>query len=214
MIHLAGWPFTNFEKLIKVAVKDVRTGGVNLNKLWSTLSSLRDDVAKTGSESPSTTGNGEKILGFPDPLPPPASATTARSLRSDRVSNDMINVVQSSQMIPVIVSLVHSALATRIIREEIEQGSKDSKDVFRDAKEAIRIENERWEKERTTIEVGVKDKARKAEVGTSDRPRLSSLMRASEPCQAVSPQGPNYGHRECIEACDINLCTSVHAAWH
>ena len=193
-------------------MKDLRTAGVNLNKLWSILSSLRDDVAKVAPVS--TTNSGGKLLRFPDPLPPPASVPTTRSLRSIRVSNDMLNIVQSSQMIPVIVSLVHSALATRIIREEIEQGSKDNKDVFRDAKEALRIENERWEKERTTLEVGVKDKARKAEVGIPDHFKLFGLMHASEPCQAVSPQGPNYGHRECTETRYINLCTSVHAAWH
>jgi hypothetical protein len=67
-------------------------------------------------------------------------------------------------MIPVVISLIHTALQTSIIREELDQGLKDNKDYGRDAKEAMKIENERWEKERKTIELGAKDKAQKAEV--------------------------------------------------
>lgn len=51
-------------------------------------------------------------------------------------------------MIPVLVSLIHSVLETANIREEIDQGIKDARDIARDAKEAIKIEKERWVKER------------------------------------------------------------------
>jgi hypothetical protein len=76
----------------------------------------------------------------------------------------MVNIVNSSQMIPVLVSLVHSVLETALVREELDQGAKDAKDMTRDAKEATRIENERWEKERNSMEVAPKDKALKNEV--------------------------------------------------
>ena len=132
-----------------------------MNKMWSTLASLRDDISRAASNIVIVSS---QLLTFPDPLPPPASAALGRSLRSVRVSNSMINVVQTSQMIPVIVSLVQSAIETKIIRDALEQGLKDNKDIARDAKEATRIENDRWEKERQTMDSGTKDKAQKAAV--------------------------------------------------
>jgi hypothetical protein len=142
------------KQIIKATIKELRTGGANLNKIWSGLHALRAKIAEVD-----VVAAGKKPLTFPDPLPPPASATTARSLRSVRISMDMINVFHASQMIPVVISLIHTALETSIIREELDHGLKDNKDYARDAKEATRIENERWEKERKTIE------ANKTEVG-------------------------------------------------
>ena len=49
-------------------------------------------------------------------------------------------------MIPVLISHIHSVLETANIREEIDQGIRDARDIARDAKEATKIENERWEK--------------------------------------------------------------------
>lgn len=132
-----------------------------MNKIWSILASLRDDISKAASN---TVIVSSQLLTFPDPVPPPASAALGRSLRSVRVSNSTVNVVQTSQMIPVIVSLVQSAIETKIIRDELYQGLKDNKDIVREAKEATQIENERWEKEKQTMDSGTKDKAQKAEV--------------------------------------------------
>jgi hypothetical protein len=56
-------------------------------------------------------------------------------------------------MIPVLISLIHSVLETASIREEIDQGIKDGRSIARDAKEAIKIENERWEKEKERKDV-------------------------------------------------------------
>ncbi len=67
-------------------------------------------------------------------------------------------------MVPVLVSLIHSALETTTIREEIDQGTKDARDFGRDARDATRIESERWEQERNSMEVAPKDKSRKLEV--------------------------------------------------
>ena len=86
-------------------------------------------------------------LTFPDPLPGPLSAIqNVRSLRNARPVEG--NVVYTAQMIPVLISLIHSVLETANIREEIDQGIRDARDIARDAKEAIKIENERWEKEK------------------------------------------------------------------
>lgn len=67
-------------------------------------------------------------------------------------------------MIPVLVSLIHSVLETANIREEIDQGIKDARDIARDAKEAIKIENERWAKERQDMGDISKDGVNKNEV--------------------------------------------------
>jgi hypothetical protein len=67
-------------------------------------------------------------------------------------------------MIPVIISLIHSVLRTANVREEIDQGVKDSRDIARDAKEAIKIENERWDRERNDIEGFLKNGVDKNEV--------------------------------------------------
>jgi hypothetical protein len=154
-------------------LKDLRAGGANLNKIWSTLVSLRDDIGKAASKAVIVSS---QLLTFPDPLPPPASAALGRSLRSVRVSNSMINVVQTSQMIPVIVSLVQSAIETKIIRDGLDQGLKDNKDIAREAKEATRIENERWEKEKQTMDSGTKDKAQKAMVESPPHSGTGLLM--------------------------------------
>lgn len=147
-------------QLIKATVKDLRSAGVNLNKLWAALASLRDNIGKISPP-------GEPQLAFPDPLPPSAfNATTARPLRNTRQPDNSVNVVQSTQMIPVLVSFIHFVLEIAIIREDLDQCVKDSKDFARDAKEATRIENERWEKEKGRMET-TKDKAQKSEVRTA-----------------------------------------------
>ena len=135
---------------------------------------------------------------FPDPLPPPASSS-ARTLRSVRIPTDMINVFHTSQMIPVIVSLIHAALETNLIREWLDQGLKDHKDYGRAAKEAMKTENERWEKERKTIEVGIKDKVQKAEVGLVVMTIFPTSSAAPETCQTLCTQYPDEQHREFFE---------------
>ncbi|KAH9485467.1 hypothetical protein JR316_0002375 [Psilocybe cubensis] len=155
-------------RLIKVAIKDLRASGVNLNKLWAILATLRANIADASSVEGSATSAAPSDTGiplnFPDPSPPPVSGmANSRSLRSLRQSGDSVNIVNSIQMIPVITSLIHFALGTSLIREDIEQSLKDSKDFVRDAKEATRIENERWEKVRSTLESLPKDKAQKEE---------------------------------------------------
>lgn len=158
-----------FWQRLKATVKDLRSGGFNLNKIWNALFALREDIT-TVSASGSSDASSKSVrfgtpLTFPDPSPPPNSTVaTARSLRSFRQSENMVNVVSSTQMIPVLVSLMHQVLESAIIREELDQAARDTKDMSREAKEATRIESDRWEKERNTMEIAPKDKALKTEV--------------------------------------------------
>ena len=138
---------------------------MNLNKIWAILSRMRDDISNAyclEAESANTAGR-EAPLTFPDPSSPPVNVRNSRrSLRQSETT--VIQVTHSTQMIPVLISLIHSTLETTTIREEIDQGTKDARDFGRDARDATRIESERWEQERNSMEVAPKDKSRKLEV--------------------------------------------------
>ncbi|KAF4620528.1 hypothetical protein D9613_000295 [Agrocybe pediades] len=150
-------------KTIKSTIRELRSVGGSLNKMWACLSTLRTELANPrASESSATTSqtsNNEPPLTFPDPLPPPLSTVAnLRSLRSLQPTTDAVNVLHTTQMIPVILSLIHSSLSSATIREDIDQSMKDSKDFARDAKEATKLENERWEKDRVGMDNPTKNK--------------------------------------------------------
>jgi hypothetical protein len=121
--------------------------GTNLSKLWSTLQSLRD-----APRSPAN--NGRIHLTFPDPLPPPGSATVRKTRSMRRATNGQpsVHIHCSGQLIPVLTALIDLATSTNAIREEIEAGLRNVKELGRKGKEAIRLENEKWEKTRETLE--------------------------------------------------------------
>ena len=127
-------------------------------------------MANLFSSDASTSGDQSSVwvpLTFPDPLPAPASAMqNMRSMRNVRTVED-VNVVHTAQMIPVLISLIHSVLETANIREEIDQGIRDAKDIARDAREAIKIGNERWEKEKEEKEKEETEKEQKDVDGVS-----------------------------------------------
>jgi hypothetical protein len=51
-------------------------------------------------------------------------------------------------MVPVLVALTEAALKTEAVRTEIEEGVKEGKDKVREGREGLKIENDRWEKEK------------------------------------------------------------------
>ncbi|KAJ3570011.1 hypothetical protein NP233_g4683 [Leucocoprinus birnbaumii] len=160
---------------IKHAVKEIRNLGVNLNKIWPILSSLRD-TSVTLSHSPSEsdllaglppsslpgspTPTRPFTFTFPDPLPPPTTHDI-RAIRSTRHNdaNDGLHIAYSAQMVPVITSLIEDVLLTSAIREEIENGVRESKESIKEQREAVKREAERWEQVRKGMETHVKLKA-------------------------------------------------------
>ncbi|KXN90851.1 hypothetical protein AN958_03505 [Leucoagaricus sp. SymC.cos] len=160
---------------IKQAVKEIRTLGVNLNKIWPVLSTLRETSIKRlhhSSESDILAGLPPSSLPgsptpsipftftFPDPLPPPTTHDI-RSIRSTRNNdtNDGLHIAYSAQMIPVITSLIEDVLLTSAIREEIESGVREGKERIKEQREAVKREAERWEMVRKGMETHVKLKA-------------------------------------------------------
>jgi hypothetical protein len=144
-----------------------------LNKIWAILSTLRDSLDGSGSESSDTSSSSdsEMILTFPDPLPPPASVAVynTRNTRSSKVTGNAgtpVYVVNSAQMVPVLVALTDAALETEDVREEIESGVKDGREKVREARECGKKENERWEKEKKDTEGAMKDKEKEKEVSS------------------------------------------------
>jgi hypothetical protein len=61
-------------------------------------------------------------------------------------------------MIPVVEALVETAIHTDAIREELEGGVKEGKDLTRTVKEHCRKENEQREAERKDTKASLKDK--------------------------------------------------------
>ena len=138
--------FSSFAQVFKAYIKELRSGAVGVNSIWPILSALQADLAKNFPSA-------SIIFTVAEPSPPPADAAlpSIPNLRHARAIDTSITIAQSSQMIPVFISLIDDALRTNIIRKEVEQGTKDNRDVAKDAKEALRLENERWEEERKTI---------------------------------------------------------------
>ncbi|KAG6885922.1 hypothetical protein C0993_007940 [Termitomyces sp. T159_Od127] len=131
---------------IRSVVRDIRATGNNLNKIWFILTRLR-----------SATDDGTQ-LSFPDPLPLPASVvvyntrTTRRTSETTTKGGPNVTIGHTAQMIPVLETLIEAALMTPIVREELDNGLKEAKEVTREVQKAIREENDRWDSERKSFE--------------------------------------------------------------
>ncbi|KAJ7497247.1 hypothetical protein FB451DRAFT_1120578 [Mycena latifolia] len=147
------------KKAIQMAIKEMRSAGVGLAKIWQILSSLRDslDASEPGSDDGTDSDDTETVPSFPDPLPLPESA--ANSSRRTRSTGS--SIVDTIQMIPVILGLIDAVLESTVIRGEIDKGAKESKDVAREVKDATRNANDRWEKAKKETE-NVKEQEFKA----------------------------------------------------
>jgi hypothetical protein len=60
-------------------------------------------------------------------------------------------------MIPVVEALIESAIHTDAIRNELDSGVKDGKDLTKSVKEYCRKENEKREAERKATKASLKD---------------------------------------------------------
>ncbi|KAF8627803.1 hypothetical protein AX15_004229 [Amanita polypyramis BW_CC] len=112
---------------IKSSIKEIQSTGANLNKIWSALQSLRSTTLSTARSSIDY----ERLyFMFPDPLPPPASATIhqTRSTRNTANAQRNLHITCSGQMIPILTALIDVAIATNAIRREIETGLNEAKE--------------------------------------------------------------------------------------
>ncbi|KAJ7462239.1 hypothetical protein B0H11DRAFT_1735496 [Mycena galericulata] len=137
------------KKAIQMGAKEMRSAGLGLAKIWQILSSLRDslDASEPDSEG-NDSDDSDTIPSFPDPLPLPDSAVN--SSRRTRSAGSFI--VDTVQMIPVILGLIDAVVESTVIRAELDKGVKESKDVAREVKDATRNVNDRWEKAKKETE--------------------------------------------------------------
>ncbi|KAH9951550.1 hypothetical protein B0H21DRAFT_716488 [Amylocystis lapponica] len=131
------------EKAIKDSIKDIRASGGNLTKIWAALASLRDELELRRHKL---------VLDFPDPLPPPVSATFHNTRSGNQVKGIEANVYVacSAQLIPVIASLLESTLQTKVIRAELERGAAEEKELAKQVKEAVNKENAKYKDSRAS----------------------------------------------------------------
>ncbi|KAJ7725870.1 hypothetical protein DFH07DRAFT_931382 [Mycena maculata] len=146
------------KKAIQTGAKEMRAAGLGLAKIWQILSSLRDclDASEPDSDGEDS-DDSETTPSFPDPFPLPDSAIN--SSRRTRSAGSLI--VDTVQMIPVILGLIDAVVESTVIRAEIEKGAKESKDLAREVKDATRNANDAWEKAKKETE-NVKEQEFKA----------------------------------------------------
>ena len=119
---------------LKEAIKSIRLGGPNLTRIWSTLRSLRDTLGQVGN-----------LFAFElsDPLPPPTTMVF-RSTRSGQQGAADIHISSSAQLVYVVFDLLEIALCSPAIRDAIEAGVTDEKDLGKEVKDALLRENAQW----------------------------------------------------------------------
>lgn len=130
--------------------KEMRSAGLGLSKIWQILSSLRDslDASEPDSSDDTDSDDSETIPSFPDPLPLPDSSVN--NSRRTRSTGSLI--VDTVQMIPVLLGLIDATVESTIMRAEMDKGIKEVKDVAREVKDATRNVNDGWEKAKKETE--------------------------------------------------------------
>ncbi|EGO25642.1 hypothetical protein SERLADRAFT_448603 [Serpula lacrymans var. lacrymans S7.9] len=179
-------------KSTDAAIKEIRHSGANLNKLWAELSSLRDGWSRTIAISSSSASSGKRLT-FPDPLPPPESATVHQTRSgAAQVNATGVNVVRTAQLVPILHALVDAVIDTDAVREELDSGLQEAKERAREAREGLKRENERFEQEKQDEDKKDKSKLRRHKRMAADieqvlklstyayAPRLSPLGRDHE----------------------------------
>lgn len=183
--------YTDLSKAIKEAIKTIRSSGANLNRIWGALGALR------GSARQYDGGLGRVLIRYPDPLSPPAS-TTYRSTRSGGAAESGVNVACSAQMVPVVAFLVNQAIDSPAIREAIELGVTDVKDITQGAREAMTRENARYKEEKEGQKTKDKEEvkaARDAHVQAIQDFELGQKLALSSYAPRFSPLGRDAAGR-------------------
>lgn len=154
---------------MKNAMKDIRNSGVNMTKIWAILSTLRaalgppdrSETVAAGDKDDDESSEDRIIFDYPDPSPPPVNYS-ARSTRS--VSTDALPVIHTAQMIPVIIGLIETVLESHAVRTELEEGTKEGKEKFRESRECIKSANESWDLLKKSLE-----EAQEPDVSVADK---------------------------------------------
>lgn len=126
-------------RVLKDAIKSIRTGGSNLNKIWSTLSSLRDSLGQVESSF---------MFSLSDPLPPPASAVYRSTRSGQQTAQSDTYIASSAQLVYVVLDLLEMSLSSPAVRDAIEGGVGEEKELGKEMKEATVRETTKWKEAR------------------------------------------------------------------
>lgn len=145
----------------------VKDSGANLNKVWGALSALRECVRDvSGRRLPG------RIPRLPDPLPPPTSISLIKTRSGAKIQDDtgVTNVYRTAQLVPVISALVEAAMKSDAVKREIDDGLDEMKKKAKEAREAVRKENDLYEQAKAS------DQPQDKVGGLSCRPADCSLI--------------------------------------
>jgi hypothetical protein len=121
------------KKAIQDAIQEIKASRANLGRMWGALASLRAEFEKVDSR---------RI--FPDPLPPPQH-TKIRTTRSGALNCTGVTVTTTAQIVPVIPPLIEMVMDTQAVRDELEEGVKESKELLKEERERAKAIRESWE---------------------------------------------------------------------
>ncbi|PCH43383.1 hypothetical protein WOLCODRAFT_138306 [Wolfiporia cocos MD-104 SS10] len=133
-------------KIIRDTIKEIRSCGGNLHRIWTALASLRTCLWSVPINP----------FNFPDPLPPPSNYSFRTTRSGYTQADDGLYVGTSAQLVPVIASLVESAVQTKAIKDDLERGANQEKNAAKEVREAIAKENAKWKDRKAS---GSKSKA-------------------------------------------------------
>ncbi|RXW22998.1 hypothetical protein EST38_g2871 [Candolleomyces aberdarensis] len=174
----------------EIAVKNMRNIGFSLSKVYSTLLEWQESVIETTETSSSSEDVSNDSFSIAEPLPP-SEHFFAQARRSTRTMTstlpNSVAIHSSAQLIPVILSLIDLTLQMTSIREALEEGPKTTREIYRQAREALKLEGERWDVVKKQQEQA-KDKAFFQEARRLHKDIVAALERSSDIAQCESLQ--------------------------
>ncbi|KAI9510943.1 hypothetical protein F5148DRAFT_975965 [Russula earlei] len=121
------------KKALRDAIQEIKSSRANLSRIWGALAALRTEFARVDNKTI-----------FPDPLPPPQH-TKIHTTRSGALNSAGMNITATSQLVPVVLPLIEMVLEAQAVRDEFEEGAKETKERAREEKEQAKAIREQWE---------------------------------------------------------------------
>ncbi|KAF5317248.1 hypothetical protein D9611_003867 [Ephemerocybe angulata] len=181
----------------QIAIGSLRNAGFSLTKVWNTLVEWQESIVDATSD--------EDAVPLEEPLPPSdfffSQARRSTRTMASAATNTGIAIYGSVQLIPPILSLIDLTLELPGVRESLDEGGKEAREIHRKSREAIKVEAERWDAVKKQQEQ-TKDKAAFQEAKRLHKDILTALEKSSEVGQyegmtrfaplATDPEGRVY----------------------
>jgi len=122
-------------------------------KVWTILQEWQESINNAAVPTSDEDASPEPFS-LAEPHPPSEFFWTQarRSTRTLGTAQDTLVVHSSAQMVPTILSLIDFVLPLSNVRDSLEEGIKESKEIVRKSREALKLESERWDAVKKQIE--------------------------------------------------------------